>query len=452
MESTGSVHTTNTNVNTIDSNKSGDASNNADTPIFESSGTNELYLSQSQNYPSYTDVKDLYTYILNDYDTRVRPKYNQSQVTKVSVFFSLLNILDFKTATQTFDIVGYFYFVWEDEFLVWQPRHYSRTQWIKIPIRDIWTPQLLIANMYAGDSKIGDSTDRALVTFQGTVSWVPEATYRIVCEVAIEFYPFDTQTCRLTFYVSDELMSEVEMFVDERHQGSRTDHFMENSEWRLVKVSVEKYFVNDASYMDVTFTVQRRLEFIFITTIAPLLLVSVLNLCVFLIPVEAEQKGEYSATIVITYGVFISHISASVPPNSTTIPYFVLYMIWLLGFSVSTVIYSIIQSRLHTHYGKRKMGMSPFSICFGKKVKSKNDRSIEIGASGNDETDSNDTIGTSTYNNSEESIEAENKSHLWGDLLKKIDIAMILLYTISITVTTTYFFLSMNVSSYFQYL
>ena len=75
-------------------------------------------MSSAVNYLSYNDVKDLYAYLLNEYDTRVRPKFNQSQVTKVSVFFSLLNILDFKTAAQTCDIVGYFYFVWEDEFLV----------------------------------------------------------------------------------------------------------------------------------------------------------------------------------------------------------------------------------------------------------------------------------------------------------------------------------------------
>ena len=421
--------------NTVENGNPADDDNTVDSPV----------VSKPQNYPSYTDIKDLYAYILTDYDTRVRPKYNQSQVTKVSVFFSLLNILDFKTSSQTFDIVGYFYFVWKDEFLVWKPRHYSRTQWTKIPIQDIWTPQLMIANMYEGDGKIGDKTDRALVTFQGTVMWVPEATYNLVCEVAIEFYPFDTQTCRLTFYVSDELMSEVELFVDEKHQGSRTDHYMENSEWRLLKVSVEKYFASGASYMDVTFIVQRRLEFIFMTTIAPLLLVSVLNLCVFLIPVEAEQKGEYSSTIVITYGVFISHISASVPPNSTTIPYFVLYMIWLLGFSVSTVIYSIIQSRLFTHYGKRRMGMSPFSICFGKKVRVKNNRTGNNMAENNG---LNNGIGNINENNEED----ENKNGVWGDMLKKLDIAMIFLYAVSITGTTAYFFHSMNVSSYFQHI
>ena len=327
--------------------------------------------------------------------------------------------------------------------------------------------------MYSGDSKIGDSTDRVLVTYRGMVSWVPEATYRIVCEVAIEIYPFDTQTCRLTFYVSNELMFEVEIFADQKHHGSRTDHYMENSEWRLVNVSAEKYFINDVSYMDVVFVVQRRLEFIFFTTIAPLLLVSVLNLCVFLIPVEAEAKGEYSATIVITYGVFISHISASVPPNSTTIPYFVLYMIWLLGFSVSTVIYSIIQSRLFSHYGKRRMGMSPFSTCFGKKVKSvdykitkstddkagskettgSNDKtgSTDDKTGSKETTGSNDKIGSNNDNNIEKSADAEHKKHLCGDMLKKLDIVIIVVYMVSISGTTAYFFFSMNVSSYFKY-
>ena len=399
--------------------------------------SNSVNTGSDVDYPSYGDVKGLYAQLLGGYDTRVRPKVNQSDVTRVSVFFSLLNILEFKTAEQTFDILGYFYFVWEDEFLTWRPRHFSRIQWIKVPMPEIWTPQFLIANMYDGDSKIGDPTDRVLVTFRGKVSWVPEATYKIVCAVEIEFYPFDKQTCKLTFHVSDDMASEVDMYANVKHNGIRTDHYIENSKWKLINASVEKYFVNDVSYMDVIIVVQRRIEFIFFSTVAPLMLVSILNVCAFLIPVESREKGEYSATIVITYGVFISHICASIPPNSTTIPYFLLYMIWMLGFSVSTVIYAIIQSRMYSHHGNRRIRIGLLTMCFGTKAKTP------------DEADNGEEIKVKSKieTNIEEVTDADNKVLLCGDFLKKLDIMMIVVYVLSIIGTTAYFFLSMDLIS-----
>ena len=384
-------------------------------------------------YPTNVDLMNLYDYLLSSYDTRVRPKLNQSQTTEVSVFFSILNILDFRTSTQTFDILGYFYFVWKDDFLTWKPRKYSRLQWIKIPQPEVWTPQVMIANMYSGESKIGDKSDRVLVTFRGTVSWVPEATYRIICEVEIEYYPFDKQTCRLTFYVSDEMATEVDLVPDAKHNGVRTDHYIENSEWKLVNASVEKYTVYGVSYIDVVFTVERRLEFIFFTTVAPLLLLSVLNLCAFLIPVQSEEKGSYSVTIVITYGVFISQITASLPPNSVAIPYMLLYMIWLLGFSVSTVIYAIIQSRLFSHYGKQVVGMKSLIKCFGKKR-------------GKSATDPEKANGDET-NNTDDTLEKNGSSLLCGDILRKLDVLMLVLYVLSISGTTAYFFCSMKIAN-----
>ena len=418
----------------------------ADFSLAESQAGNGLAesnaaISKSANidYPSYSDVKGLYAQLLGGYDTRVRPKLNQTDVTQVSVFFSLLNILEFKTAEQTFDILGYFYFVWEDEFLPWKPRHFSRIQWIKVPMPEIWTPHLTIANMYSGDSKIGDSTDRVLVTYKGKVSWVPEATYKIVCEVEIEFYPFDKQTCKMTFHVSDNIVSEVDIYANAKHNGIRTDHYIENAKWRLINASVEKYFVDDVSYMDVVFVVQRRIEFIFFSTVAPLMLVSILNVCAFLIPVESREKGEYSATIVITYGVFISHICASIPPNSTTIPYFLLYMIWMLGFSVSTVIYAIIQSRMYSHHRNRRIRIGLLTMCFGTRLKSPN-----VDADRKD-----DKVKCKIVTNIEEVTDAGNKVLLCGDFLKKLDVMMIVLYVLSIIGTTGYFFFSMNIASLF---
>ena len=312
--------------------------------------------------PTDADVRALYSYLLTGYDTRIRPTANQSEAVIVSVHFSLTNILDFQTASQKFDVLGYFVFSWEDEFLTWNSSQYSGVSVMKIPKTQVWTPTIMISKIYLGESKVGHDSERVAVTSSGTVLWQPEGTYRIICEVKISYYPFDQQTCILTFYVSDESKQEVELMED-AFGGIRTDKFSENSEWKLLEVYAERKLEYGTYIMDINLKLGRRFEFILFTVIAPLIILSVLNLCVFLVPIESEEKGSFSVTIFLSYGVFVSEISSSLPHNSLDLPYLLIYMLLLLIFSVMTVIYAIIQSRIFTLKAEQPV---EFSFCGGR--------------------------------------------------------------------------------------
>jgi hypothetical protein len=95
-------------------------------------------------YGDVTMMKDLFKNILYDYDTRIRPIWDQSAPINVSTKFVPMSILDFDIASQTFSILGYFRVWWRDELLTWNEEHYSQTNTVKIPIKEIWTPRLII--------------------------------------------------------------------------------------------------------------------------------------------------------------------------------------------------------------------------------------------------------------------------------------------------------------------
>ena len=399
--------------------------------------------------PTDSDVRALYTHLLDGYDTRIRPTTNQSKAVVVSVHFSLTNILDFQTASQKFDVLGNFLFSWTDEFLRWNVTNYSGVSVMKVPQYQVWTPTIIISKIYDGESKVGHVSDRVAVTWDGSVTWQPEGTYHIICEVTITFYPFDQQICILTFYVSDESLYEVEL-TEDKFGGVRTDKFTENSEWKLLEVYVEREIEYGAYIMNVNIALGRRYEFILFTVIAPLIILSVLNLCVFLVPIESEEKGSFSVTIFLSYGVFVSEISSSLPHNSLNLPYLLIYMLLLLIFSVLTVIYAIIQSRIFTLKADQPVN---FTCCKSRGRGKLNQRRLTkvtpLESFQNEPSRRNDfelkerDPAKPPLTPDAETPRTEPGQMLWREFLRKIDFVAFCVFFVIIFTSTTYFFFSM---------
>ena len=93
-------------------------------------------------------------------------------------------------------------------------------------------------------------------------------------------------------------------------------------------------------------------SFILYTVISPLILLSLLIVCVFLVPVDSGEKASTSVTIFLSYGIFVSAIRDELPPNSINGSYLLSYIQLLLLFSVFSVIYYFIQSWIFAHYAE----------------------------------------------------------------------------------------------------
>lgn len=92
-------------------------------------------------------MKNLFYDILLGYDTRIRPIKNQSMSVNVSTKFVPMSILDFDTVGQKFSVLGYFRVWWKDELLTWNKDFYADTNTIKMPIKEIWTPSLIVSKV-----------------------------------------------------------------------------------------------------------------------------------------------------------------------------------------------------------------------------------------------------------------------------------------------------------------
>ena len=59
----------------------------------------------------------------------------------------------------------------------------------------------------------------------------------------------------------------------------------------------------------------------------PILLLSVLNVCVFILPCESGERAGYSITVFLAFAVFLTIIETTLPANSETTSIFAVYII-----------------------------------------------------------------------------------------------------------------------------
>jgi hypothetical protein len=218
----------------------------------------------------------------------------------------------------------------------------------------------------------------------------------------------------MQFYATDQRASAVKLMTS---MEVNLNNFTENAEWRLVQVTPSTSTIYGTNIVSITFHLERRSSFTIYTIVLPLCTLSVLSLFTLLVPVECGEKGSLSITIFLAYGFFIAITRDSLPHNSVQIPYFVIYVCGLLVMSVLTVLYVMVETKIHY-----TMGTKPCNLKLSR-LRSLLPKSIKIGgllqATGkiDDKTAENSTK-IKEQNTRRIKINRDSASHVRVDLMK----------------------------------
>ena len=387
---------------------------------------------------SYKNVIQLYESILLGYDKRVQPRKDQSDIInfKVTFFFQIIGITEFDTASQKLSILGFFDFEWIDEILSWEPKSHGSIKMAKLPLKDIWYPNIKFARDLQGNGVIGDQRDGVIFAHTGDVTWTPAGIFNVLCDVTTKFYPFDRQSCRMSIYAADADSSELLLLPS--GEGVGLEGHQPNSEWNLVNVRIEKVIQYDGYYYDFILDLERRTEFLVYTVVTPLVLLSILNVGIFIIPIECGEKGSIAVNLFLSYGIFITAVKDDLPHNSVDVSYFLIYIQMLLMYSAFTVIYCFVESRVFSDRADDAV-----SRCCSRNNKTqqqdKTDKVDTMTSQGLPENvdDLPSTLRDLTeYSNGKESSNALT----WRKLLRWIDICLMLISTCSVSTATSVFF------------
>uniref|UniRef100_A0A915N420 Neurotransmitter-gated ion-channel ligand-binding domain-containing protein n=1 Tax=Meloidogyne javanica TaxID=6303 RepID=A0A915N420_MELJA len=88
--------------------------------------------------------------------------------------------------------------IWTDSKLCWNPKDYGGVEVLYVPSELIWLPDIVLYNNADGNYQV-TIMNKAKLSYNGTVEWTPPAIYKSMCQIDVEWFPFDAQTCEMKF-------------------------------------------------------------------------------------------------------------------------------------------------------------------------------------------------------------------------------------------------------------
>jgi nicotinic acetylcholine receptor len=164
-----------------------------------------------------------------------------------------------------------------------------------------------------------------LLDDNGTVLWPVPVKLKSSCKVDITYFPFDDQVCILRF--GSWIYSIDWMDFISTHESADLDLYVDNSEWELLSVSLEKKVertatTNSEPRVDLTYTlhIRRRTFYYIFNIIVPCVMLSVLTLLTFWLPTTSGEKVTLGLSVFLAFSMFMLLIAEEVPATSESVP------------------------------------------------------------------------------------------------------------------------------------
>ncbi|KAL3884940.1 hypothetical protein ACJMK2_025039 [Sinanodonta woodiana] len=297
----------------------------------------------------------LMTALMRKYDSSIRPVYNSSKTVRVLLGLTLTQILDLDEKNQVLTTNVWLEMEWYDEKLTWNTSEYGGLAGIRVPCRKVWLPDIVLYNS-VDDYTSGYMPSLAMVYDDGNVFWGPVVRFRSSCKIDITFFPFDDQDCKLKLGSWAYHVHEVD--VHNRSNTIDLSNFVDNGEWELIGVKVERNMIRynccKEPFPDVTFYVRlrRRVKYYFMNIIIPCIILSFLCLAGFLLPPESGEKITLGLSVLLTITVFMLMVADKMPQTSESIPLISIYLMIVLSISCLSILSSVWILSIHHQRGK----------------------------------------------------------------------------------------------------
>ncbi|OXB55364.1 hypothetical protein ASZ78_002433 [Callipepla squamata] len=279
--------------------------------------------------------EQLFHKLFSHYNQFIRPVENVSE--PVTVYFEL-------AITQLTNVI------WNDYKLRWDPREYDGIEFVRVPADKIWKPDIVLYNNAVGDFQVEGKT-KALLRYDGMISWTPPAIFKSSCPMDITFFPFDYQNCSLKFGSWTYDKAKIDLLII----GSKVDmnEFWENSEWEIVDASGYKHDIKynccEEIYTDITYSfyIRRLPMFYTINLIIPCLFISFLTVLVFYLPSDCGEKVTLCISVLLSLTVFLLVITETIPSTSLVIPLVGEYLLFTMIFVTLSIVITVFVLNIH---------------------------------------------------------------------------------------------------------
>lgn len=156
-----------------------------------------------------SQVNDLYTKLMKDYNKNILPVNDQNDTAEIGVYVYMISMNKFDELSGELDVSMAFIFTWTEERISWNQSEFGYQTSIYMAPEDIWRPKLFVQESYDTLIEVGNISGMVKVGSNGRVQWTVGTVIKVTCSVDVTYFPFDSQTCIITLtalpYTSEEL-------------------------------------------------------------------------------------------------------------------------------------------------------------------------------------------------------------------------------------------------------
>lgn len=325
-----------------------------------------FFLNRVSNGQTMVDIYQLYTDVFTNYNKDIIPS---TQTIQVELIFLPTSFVSFDEIKQTLSLMGVINMKWTDQVISWTPASYGNKEYIMLSKKNIWTPPFTLINNVKDLKLLEDDQDViAMIYHNGTILWTPGGIMTGKCAMDVSTFPYDTQTCSLQFTCFGLTVNEVNLTVSPV-AAVNTMYYTPDSDWTVESFWAETYVQDHASRYDIYLTAKRESLYYTVMVVWPTILFGVLNPLVFLLPVESGERIGLSMTIMLSYAIFLTLVSASIPSSSNPMSILLAVMMGIISISGLIVVAVILISIIY--YRDESKELNTFWTFIGKSFKCK---------------------------------------------------------------------------------
>ncbi|XP_043464842.1 acetylcholine receptor subunit beta-like 2 isoform X2 [Leptopilina heterotoma] len=305
------------------------------------------------------DAKRLYDDLLSNYNRLIRPVHNNTETLTVWLRLKLSQLIEMNLKNQVMTTNVWVEQKWFDYKLKWEPLEYGGVEMLYVPSENIWLPDIVLYNNADGNYEVTLMT-KATLKFTGEVSWKPPAIYKSSCEINVEYFPFDEQSCVMKFGSWTYNGAQVDLKHMEQVSGSNLvaigidlSDFYLSVEWDILEVPAsrneEYYPCCSEPYSDITFNITMRRKTLFYTVnlIIPCVGITFLTVLVFYLPSDSGEKVSLCSSILLSLTVFFLLLAEIIPPTSLAIPLLGKYLLFTMILVTLSIMITVCVLNVH---------------------------------------------------------------------------------------------------------
>ena len=273
------------------------------------------------------------------------------------------DLMNFEIETQSLNLILWPCMTWHDPRLMWNASEFGGTNQIDVQPDRIWVPDLTLLN--SADGNIGpDTRDQTAINIysNGVVKWCPFLNMKIMCPMAMYYFPFDYQTCMVKLgswrYTRERIAFH---FITE---DTYLTHYKDSNTWSLKETvqltHLDPYPSGIWQDLKIFYIFKRNPNQYIINVVCTCMALTILSALSFFVPCSSGERLGLCLSVVIAISVYQLVAMDVIPRGTEVTPFLSLFLAILLFLVFISVAITMFQ--LHLYCEKQKNRPSDISF------------------------------------------------------------------------------------------